>query len=167
MFAKLFIIFAILPIIEIMVLVNVTQEIGGWNTFFLVLVTAFIGAYLVRHQGIATLTAAQQKMQSGAVPEQEMAEGVLLLIAGVLLVTPGFITDGLGFLLSLPMTRPYIAKQLLSRVAVKVSSQGGAHFHQQQWQAKWQSPPSQDDDVIEGEYETKSDPKDRIGGPKE
>ncbi len=166
MFGKLFILFAVLPIIEIMVLVNVTQEIGGWNTFFLVVATAFIGAYLVRQQGLATLTQAQRKMQAGGLPETEMAEGLLLVIAGVLLVTPGFITDGLGFLLSLPMTRPLIAKALLKKMTVKMASSQGAGFHSYQ---QWQQPNRRtdgDSDIIEGEYENKDDPNERIDGPK-
>jgi UPF0716 protein FxsA len=163
-FGKLFILFAILPIIEIAILVNVGEVIGGWNTVLLVILSAFIGAYLVRQQGFSTLMQAQTKMQAGAMPGQEMAEGLLLVIAGVLLVTPGFVTDILGFVFCLPMTRPIIAKKLLKHLAVKVvtTQQGG--FHQQYSNEEFYRQnnnrgrgDSQDSDIIEGEFENKSD----------
>lgn len=167
MFGKLFILFAILPIVEIALLVNVGEQIGGWNTVAIVIVTAIVGAYLVRQQGLATLMQAQQKMQTGALPGQEMAEGLLLVIAGVLLVTPGFITDALGFLFCLPFTRPFIARGLLKQFAVQVvsnQSQQGFYTH-----AEWQSKPQNDeDDIIEGEFERadKASHKDKLDGPK-
>ena len=164
MFGKLFILFAILPIIEIAILINVGEVIGGWNTVFLVILSAFIGAYLVRQQGLATLMQAQTKMQEGSMPGQEMAEGLLLVIAGVLLVTPGFVTDILGFILCLPFTRPIIAKKLLKHMAIKVvaTQQGG--FNQQYTNAEFyhqhhnpRPEDNQNSDIIEGEYEDKSD----------
>jgi UPF0716 protein FxsA len=148
---KLFLLFAVLPIIEIAILINVGEQIGGWYTVAIVILTAFAGAHLVRQQGLSTLMQAQQKMQAGTMPGQEMAEGLLLVIAGVLLVTPGFITDGIGFLLSLPMTRPVIAKGLLKQMTVKMVNpsfhDGFAqqNFHQQNSSA-------QSDDIIEGEF---------------
>lgn len=148
---KLFLLFAILPIIEIAILVNVGEQIGGWNTVALVLLTAAMGAYLVRQQGISTLMQAQSKMQSGQLPGQEMAEGLLLVIAGVLLVTPGFVTDGIGFLFCLPFSRPWIAHKLLSKMQVKVvTGQSHGSFHQQQWGGQQTGP--EEEDVIEGEY---------------
>ena len=156
---KLFLLFAIMPIVEISLLLNVGERIGGWNTVAIVILTAFIGAYLVRQQGLSTLMQAQQKMQTGVLPGQEMAEGLLLVIAGVLLVTPGFITDGIGFLFSLPFTRPVIARALLKQMSVRVVSSHSQHqFHQQGFQQQWhtQQPPSRNDgDVIEGEFESK------------
>ena len=158
---KLFLLFAILPILEIAILINVGEQIGGWNTVAIVIATAFLGAHLVRQQGLSTLMSAQQKMQSGTIPGQEMAEGLLLVISGVLLVTPGFITDIFGFLLCLPFTRPLIAKSLLKQMALKVvqTSQQGGHFTGTQY-TNYQPPnsaTSEQDDVIEGEYENKDD----------
>ncbi len=151
---KLFLLFALLPIIEIAILINVSDQIGGWLTVAIVILTAFVGAKLVKQQGLSTLMQAQQKMQSGVMPGQEMAEGLLLVIAGVLLVTPGFITDGLGFLLCLPVSRPVIAKSLLKHLSVNVvnsSFQGNAS------RAYYQQSTSQSDseDIIEGEFERK------------
>lgn len=151
---KLFLLFAILPIIEIAILINVGEQIGGWYTVAIVILTAFAGAHLVRQQGLSTLMQAQQKMRAGSLPGQEMAEGLLLVIAGVLLVTPGFITDGIGFLLSLPMTRPIIAKGLVARMSVKmVNPSFNANFTRHQ-----QNRPDtvdQSNDIIEGEFEHK------------
>ena len=153
---KLFLLFAILPIVEIAILINVGEQIGGWYTVAIVIVTAFAGAHLVRQQGLSTLMQAQQKMQAGAMPGQEMAEGLLLVIAGVLLVTPGFVTDGIGFLLSLPMTRPLIAKGLVKHLSLKVvnpSFNGNFAQHHQQPHSTGRS-----DEIIEGEFEHKDKP---------
>lgn len=157
MFSKLFLLFAVLPIVEIALLINVGDSIGGWNTVGLVILTAFIGAYFVRQEGLATLMQAQRKLQTGGVPGQEMAEGLLLVIAGVLLVTPGFITDGIGFLFSLPFTRPAIASYLLRHLQVNmVSGQSQSGFYyQQQWSN--QQKPGQHGDIIEGEFEARDD----------
>ncbi|MFA3791033.1 FxsA family protein [Aliiglaciecola sp. SL4] len=163
MFGKLFILFAILPIAEIALLVNIGEQIGGWNTVAIVIVTAIIGAYFVRQQGIATLMQAQSKMQSGVMPGQEVAEGLLLVLAGVLLVTPGFITDGLGFLLSLPISRPFIAKSLLKQLAVNVVADQpgqGQHTYSHTTYSETtysQRGNQQDGDIIEGEYVDKDE----------
>jgi len=153
---KLFLLFAILPIVEIAILINVGEQIGGWYTVAIVILTAFAGAHLVGQQGISTLMQAQQKMQVGTMHGQEMAEGLLLVIAGVLLVTPGFITDGIGFLLSLPMTRPLIAKGLLKHLSLKVVNQSFdgnfTSYHQQSHSTE------QSEDIIEGEFERKDKP---------
>jgi UPF0716 protein FxsA len=153
---KLFLLFAILPIVEIAILINVGEQIGGWYTVAIVILTAFAGAHLVRQQGLSTLMQAQQKMQAGTMPGQEMAEGLLLVIAGVLLVTPGFVTDGIGFLLSLPMTRPLIAKGLVKHLSIKMvnpSFDGNFAQYQQQPQSTDQS-----EDIIEGEFERTDKP---------
>ncbi|MFT6897030.1 MAG: UPF0716 protein FxsA [Paraglaciecola sp.] len=155
---KLFFLFALLPIIEISLLITVGEQIGGWNTVAIVIATALAGSYLVRQQGLSTLLQAQQKMQQGAMPGQEMAEGLLLVIAGVMLVTPGFITDGLGFLFCLPMTRPLIAKALLTKLSVKVVSQGqSGAFHQGSPSDFRHKSKASNDDIIEGEFKRTDD----------
>ena len=110
---KLFLLFVIMPIMEIAVLIHVGDIIGGWNTVLLVILSAMIGAYLVKREGVATLAQAQVKIAQGQVPAEEIGAGLLLLIAGVLLVTPGFITDILGLLLTLPTTRRYLASHVV------------------------------------------------------
>lgn len=156
MFGKLFLLFAVMPIVEIALLVNVGEQIGGWNTVAIVIATAIAGAHLVRREGLQTLFQAQTKMQSGQLPGQQMAEGLLLVVAGVLLVTPGFITDILGFLFALPVTRPLIAKAVMKQFSVKVqtSAQQQSHFY---YSSQQHQQPNQHGDVFEGEFERKDD----------
>ncbi|MFT6413013.1 MAG: UPF0716 protein FxsA [Glaciecola sp.] len=131
MFGRLFILFAILPILEIMLLINVSDNIGGWNTFAIVLITAFFGAYFVRREGANTLRDVQLKMAQGQMPGKELSEGLLLLVAGVLLVTPGFITDLVGLLFTIPFTRTPIAAALVTSFLKSGKVQGGFAFHHQ------------------------------------
>nr|WP_136250898.1 FxsA family protein [Ningiella ruwaisensis] len=119
----LFILFVVLPISEIMLIINVSDTIGGWNTFFIVIATAFIGAFFVKREGLQTLQNVQLKTAKGELPGKEISEGLLLLIAGVLLVTPGFITDIIGLLFTLPFTRAPIAAALVKQfVAYQVKN---------------------------------------------
>lgn len=144
-----------MPIVEIALLIHVGEIIGGWNTVGFVLLTAFVGAYLVKREGISTLTQAQQKMQQGVMPGDEMAQGLLLVIAGVLLVTPGFVTDAIGLLFTIPPTRKLIAKSLMAKMATSqsmhasfTSTQG---FNPRGPQG-FESTQHSNDDIIEGEY---------------
>ncbi|AMJ88498.1 FxsA family protein [Alteromonas sp. Mac1] len=157
----LFLLFAILPIVEIALLVQVGGIIGGWNTIGLVILTAFIGAYFVKREGIATLQTAQAKMQRNELPGKEMVEGLMLVVAGILLVTPGLITDVLGFMFALPGSRHLIASQLSKHMKLRVVTQaGGAQynpfenpFNQQQ---SGQPGSSDNGDVFEGEFSDKT-----------
>jgi UPF0716 protein FxsA len=124
----LFLLFAVLPIAEIMLLINVSDSIGGWNTFFIVVFSAFIGAFFVKREGIATLRHVQEKSARGELPGKEISEGLLLLVAGVLLVTPGFITDAIGLLFTLPFTRGPIAAALVKQMIARQGKGGGVHF---------------------------------------
>jgi len=98
----LFPIFVVMTLLEIYVLVTVGQAIGGLSTVLLVIVTALIGSTLLRQQGWSTMAKAQQSIAEGKTPALEMLEGVVILVSGVLLLTPGFITDGLGLLGLIP-----------------------------------------------------------------
>jgi len=111
----LFLLFVIMPIAEIAVLIQVGGAIGGWTTIGIVILTAIVGTAMLRQQGLSTLAKAQTRMQAGEMPAQQMLEGLLLLIGGVLLLTPGFITDFFGFCTLIPWSREFLAKQLASR----------------------------------------------------
>jgi len=111
----LFLLFIIMPIAEIAVLIQVGGSIGVWTTIGIVILTAIIGTFMLRQQGLATLNKAQQRMQQGEMPAQQMLEGLLLLIGGVLLLTPGFITDFFGFCTLVPVSRQFLAKKLAER----------------------------------------------------
>ena len=93
----LFAIFAVMTLLEIYVLMTVGDVIGNWQTVLLVIMTALIGSTLLRQQGWSTMAKAQQSIAEGKTPALEMLEGVVILVSGVLLLTPGFITDGLGY----------------------------------------------------------------------
>jgi len=145
----LFLIFIVVPIVEISILIQVGEQLGAVTTIALVILTAAIGASLVRSQGLRTLMTAQQKIQQGQQPNQEVIEGIMLAVAGVLLVTPGFATDLFGLLMLIPFTRQALANYFLSKLVVKGMS--GAHFGGQPF---GQQPPS-NEDVIDGEFSRK------------
>ncbi|WP_372739022.1 FxsA family protein [Neptunomonas sp.] len=114
----LFLLFILIPIIEITVLINVGQAIGTWYTVGLVLLSAFIGINMLRYQGLSTLARAQQRLSAGEMPAQEMVEGLVLAVGGALLITPGFVTDFIGFCCLIPFTRQAFVKGLMKRFKV-------------------------------------------------
>lgn len=158
----LFLLFIVVPLIEIMVLIQVGQMIGAWWTIGMVVLTAFIGINMLRYQGIATLNRANWRMQSGQIPAQEMVEGIFLAIGGALLLTPGFVTDAFGFMCLLPFTRAWMAKALKSRMVVM----GSSHFSQGGFgqggfnQGPFGGSQQHDSTIIEGEFENR-DTEDR------
>lgn len=131
MFRVLFLLFIIVPIIEITVLMQVGELIGAWPTVAIVILSAWLGAKYVRQQGIATLQSVQTKMAQGELPSSEIVTGVMLLVAGVLLVTPGFVTDIFGLLLLVPAVRKALANTVQNYIKVNQGQAFGAsaHFH--------------------------------------
>jgi UPF0716 protein FxsA len=115
MFPKLFVAFALLPVLEIYVLIQVGSSIGALNTIALVLLTAFAGAWLARAEGMQTMLRVRESMNRGIMPTNELVDAAIILAAGLVLLTPGFITDALGLLLLFPPTRK-IFKDWLLRV---------------------------------------------------
>ena len=114
----------VIPIAEIAAFIAVGQQIGiGW-TLLMILVTAVIGTILLRVQGFGLLARAQGEIAAGRVPARELVHGVMLLIAGVLLLTPGFITDALGFLLFVPPLRDWGWQHLRSRLSLRTVMSG-------------------------------------------
>ncbi|CAH6801803.1 Protein affecting phage T7 exclusion by the F plasmid [Vibrio chagasii] len=170
MFPILLLLFIFVPIIEIGLFIQVGGFLGLWPTIALVLITAFVGASLVRSQGIQTLMSVQGRLQQGEMPAQQILEGVMLAVAGVLLLTPGFMTDALGMLVLLPAPRAMIAKKMMEKMVVKNMS-GGFHAG---GQAGFGQSPFGDDpfnrdpfdqskggNTFEGEFEKKDDDNDR------
>jgi UPF0716 protein FxsA len=128
MFQLLFVLFIIIPIIEITVIMQVGALLGLWPTIAIVILSAWLGAKYVRQQGLATLQSVQAKMAQGEMPSGEIITGLMLLVAGVLLVTPGFVTDIFGLSLLVPSVRAAIANQVQKHI--KVNQFGaGASFH--------------------------------------
>ena len=130
-FPILFLMFIFVPIIEIGLFIQVGGFLGFWPTIGLIILTAVVGASLVRSQGLQTLMSVQSRLQQGEMPAQQIVEGVMLAVAGVLLLTPGFMTDAFGMLVLLPAPRAIIAKRLMSKMVVNNISggfqQGGFH----------------------------------------
>ena len=104
----------VVPIAEIYVIVQVGQEIGAGWTFLLIIAGAVLGSWLVRREGRRAWLALREKVNSGGLPAKELADGALILIGGTLLLTPGFLTDILGFFLVLPFTRPIARRGLIA-----------------------------------------------------
>jgi UPF0716 protein FxsA len=110
----LFLFFIAIPLIEMFLLFEVSDQIGGLSTIALVVLTAVIGVQVLKRQGLSTLLRANQRIEAGELPAQEIVEGMMLAGAGALLLTPGFITDTLGFILITgPMRRP-LARKLIN-----------------------------------------------------
>lgn len=121
----LFLIFIAVPLLEIFLLLQVGEIIGVWPTVFMVVFTAFLGAFLVRSQGIATLSRVQEQLNQAQLPAVEMMEGVFILVAGALLLTPGFFTDSIGFFCLVPPWRRQCIQWLMKHFAQKK----GVHVH--------------------------------------
>ena len=119
---SLFLLFVIIPIIEMVLLIEVGGLIGVFPTVALVVFTATVGIWLLRLEGVATWFRLQQRLAQGELPGGELIEGVLLLIGGALLLTPGFFTDTIGFCCLIPITRRKMAAALLARLLRHVDS---------------------------------------------
>ncbi|MDA7441493.1 FxsA family protein [Candidatus Pseudothioglobus singularis] len=145
----LFPIFVVVTLAEIYVLVSVGQAIGGLSTVLLVVITAFIGSSLLRQQGWSTLAKAQQSMSEGRTPAMEMMEGVVILVSGILLLTPGFLTDALGLLGLMPWSRSYFINHFLEKNAERVFKQRNSVFINRTNNSEKKS---NKDDTIEGEF---------------
>ena len=146
----LFAIFAVMTLLEIYVLMTVGDVIGNWQTVLLVIVTALIGSTLLRQQGWSTMAKAQQSIAEGKTPAFEMLEGVVILVSGILLLTPGFITDGLGLLGLMPWTRRYFINHILEKNAQRFFSQRNSVFiHRTKNQEKTSN---NKNETIEGEF---------------
>jgi UPF0716 protein FxsA len=104
--------FIVVPLAEIAVLIQVGGWIGLWPTLALIVLTAVIGTAMLRHQGLSVLLRAQRQLEEGTIPIVEVFEGFCLVIAGALLLTPGFITDTVGALLLIPPVRAALYRQL-------------------------------------------------------
>jgi len=105
----------VVPVAEIALIVAVGSVIGGWQTIALLLLESALGAYLVKREGRRSWQALQSALNTGQMPGRELADATLVLIGGTLLLTPGFLTDIVGFFFILPFTRP-VTRRWLQRV---------------------------------------------------
>ena len=141
-------IFFLTPIVEMYLLIEVGGYIGALPTIALVMITAVIGVALLRVQGLSTLTRGLGRLEGGQLPAREMVEGLLLAVAGALLLTPGFVTDAVGFVLLTPPLRASIADRVLLR-AVRMEGVSGVY-------RRYEGP---DDGVFDGDFTRVDDPR--------
>jgi UPF0716 protein FxsA len=106
------------PLVEIFVLIQVGQVIGPWWTILLLIADSIFGTWLIRREGSKAWQALTTALNTGRMPARELADGALILIGGTLMLTPGFVTDLLGVLLILPLTRP-AARRMLTQVITR------------------------------------------------
>ena len=122
MLFKLFLLFAVIPVIELAILIKIGSFIGVTSTVIIVILTAIIGAYMVRLEGLGVLYRIQNNMQQGVFPGDELISGAMILMAGALLLTPGFFTDIIGFLMVIPASRNFIKEIVKKHIDKKISS---------------------------------------------
>lgn len=148
--------FIAIPLIEMLLLFEVADEIGGFTTLGLVVLTAVIGIQVLKQQGFSTLLRANERLASGQLPAQEIVEGMMLAGAGALLLTPGFLTDAIGFaLLTGPLRRSLARRIIRAGVVHTIGGAGSAGFQYQSHRGS--SEPG--GNVYEGEYSRPDDPK--------
>lgn len=120
MFRILLALIIVVPALEIWLLISIGQYIGPWLTIILIILTGVLGAWLAKYQGLEALRNAQQKMSYGQMPGDVIIDGLCILVGGVLLLTPGFISDSIGFFLLIPATRnlvkPFIIRVIRNRM---------------------------------------------------
>ena len=148
----LFLLFIVAPVLEMWLLIEVGAMIGALPTIGCVVLTAIIGASMLRQQGFATLFRAQQRLDQGQIPLQEMMEGLVLAVGGALLLTPGFITDALGFACLIAPLRGKIIAAVIRSGVVNMTGPGSAPGA-----GPFQRPPGADtrdsgNVTIEGDY---------------
>lgn len=152
----LFLIFLLVPVIEIALFIELGGAIGVWATIAIIFLTAAIGAAVARAQGLSTLGELQSRLDAGADPREPMAHGALLLIAGLLLLTPGFMTDAFGFALLVPPIRAAVIRRIAARMTVHAAT-----MHQQAHQHSRR--PSSGPTIVEGDFEVVDEEQPRRG----
>jgi UPF0716 protein FxsA len=113
-----FLLLLVVPILEIATIIAVGRVIGGWQTLLLLVLESLLGAWLVRREGARAWTALTTALNTGRMPSRELADAALVLVGGTLLLTPGFLTDVVGFFFILPLTRP-LARGVLETVVAR------------------------------------------------
>ena len=138
MLSRLLLLFIIVPAIELLLLIQMGQWLGTLPTVGLIVITGIVGAYLARQQGLQVLTRVQQEAQSGQMPAEALLDGAMILVAGAVLMTPGVLTDALGFLLLLPPSRKLLRQlawrqiqQMVARGQIRVGGFGPMDTRQQ------------------------------------
>ena len=143
--AVVFVLLLVVPVLEIAAIIAVGRVIGGWETLALLILESLLGAWLVRREGARAWQALSTALTTGQMPSRQLADAALVLVGGTLLLTPGFLTDIVGFFFILPVTRPF-ARRLLERAVARRLLRGAFG----PWGRGPGGPPG-GPDVIEGE----------------
>lgn len=157
----LFIFFVVISLVEIYVLIQVGSLIGALATVALVVLTAMVGVTLLRAQGLATLMRARARMEQGGLPAEELAEGFLLALAGATLLTPGFVTDAMGFALLVPAVRKKLLRSAMKLFKPTVVMGGNVYDGQARPHSSPHSGVHSAGRVIEGDYQRQDDEQKR------
>lgn len=128
MFSRLLLLFLTVPIIELFALIWVGERIGLLPTLGLIATTAIVGSWLAKREGLATFYRVQSQLSSGEIPGDALMDGLVILVSGVLLLTPGILTDLVGFVGLIPVTRKHIGNALRKRFAASVRRSGPVQF---------------------------------------
>jgi UPF0716 protein FxsA len=139
--------FVVVPVVEIYVLIQVGQVIGVWWTVVLLVADSILGGWLIRREGSRAWRALRAALDEGRMPARELADGVLVVLGGALMLSPGFVTDAMGILLILPLTRPVFRNVLSSYAASRATVYATDRFRTQ----RRPGPAAGDSSVIRGE----------------
>jgi len=126
-FTKLLILFVIVPVTELYILIEVGKKIGSLTTISIIIFTGILGAYLVKNQGFMILKKIQNDLNDGIMPGDSLIQGAIILAGGILLLTPGFVTDILGFIFLIPVSRNVVKKYLLKWLKGKIE-EGNVYY---------------------------------------
>lgn len=126
MFVRLLILFTVVPLVELALLIKLGNVIGLWPTIFIVIGTGVLGAALARSQGTQVISAIRAEVAQGRPPTESLLNGLLVLVGGVVLLTPGLLTDLLGFSLLIPFTRNWFKKKLQGRLRKYAERRSGS-----------------------------------------
>ena len=161
MFGKLLAVFILVPLIEFTLLVQVAAETGFLMTFFLVVATGALGSHLARREGLETWRRFHETVQQGRVPSKEIQDGLIIVFAGALLLTPGLLTDAFGFFLLFPLGRGLIRQWLVNRYAGQIQihtpPMNGFYSYSQQESQQGRHHPSDDANTIDVEVVRKEE----------
>jgi UPF0716 protein FxsA len=122
--SPLILLFILVPAAEVMLVFELSDRVGGLNTLLVILITGVLGYSLARNEGLQVLERIQRALERGEMPRDEIVDGLMILVAGALLVTPGFLTDAFGLLVLLPLTRPLFRRAVLSRIKARIATHG-------------------------------------------
>ncbi|MDX1779510.1 MAG: FxsA family protein [Thermodesulfobacteriota bacterium] len=129
MLIKLILLFTIVPFIELTLLIEIGARIGTLNTIMIVIITGIIGAFMARLAGFTVLMKIQDNLREGIFPKDELFDGVLILISGAFLITPGLLTDALGFFLLLPFGRLVVKRWLKEIIQKRIDRNGITYWN--------------------------------------